>query len=119
MTNNTLQSKFSEVAFETSKDFKFFRKYYFKHYHKFPDAQFHREVCDLLVCMTDERGSKLALAAPRGSAKSTIITLQYVLYCICHKKETFIVIISGTASQAEGFLSEIKAELQNNKLLLW
>ncbi|MCX6113166.1 MAG: phage terminase large subunit [Proteobacteria bacterium] len=65
-----------------------------------------------------KRGTKLAIAAPRGSAKSTLVTLQYVIYCICYRVESFIVIISNTSDQAQGFLGDIKRELESNEKLM-
>lgn len=118
MINFNFRRKHSETARELSKDFPWFRKYYFQNHHKFPDAAFHKEICELLSKMSRRRGSRLALAAPRGMGKSTLITLEYALYNICHLKESFIVLISGTASQAEDFLSNIKTELQQNEKLL-
>mgnify|MGYP001586753769 CR=1 FL=1 len=100
------------------KDFSKFRQYYFPHYNKFSDAPFHKELSIVLGEMTVKRGVKCAIAAPRGSAKSTIVSLQYVIYCICYKLEDFIVVISNTNDQAMGFLSDIKHELERNERLI-
>ena len=100
------------------RDFSKFRKVYFKHYHKKPDAKFHAELAVLLNEMTDKRAIKYAIAAPRETAKSTIVTLEYALFCICYKLEKFILIISETSSQATGNLDNIKMELESNKLLI-
>lgn len=113
-----LTKELSSIRREESKDFLEFRQYYFSHYHKFPDAKFHGEVCQFLKEMTFERGKKIAIAAPRGSAKSTLVSTEYGLYCICHKLEPFILVISGTAEQVEFFLESIKRELETNLLLI-
>ncbi len=100
-------------------NFPFFRKYYFPEHNKVEDASFHQEVSFILNEMTfNRRGTKFALAAPRGSAKSTLVTLQYAAYCICYHIEPYIVIASSTAEQAETYLSHIKAELTQNERLL-
>jgi hypothetical protein len=101
-----------------SKDFAFFRKYYFPNYNTISDADFHRELVALLQRITSKRGEKLAVAAPRGSAKSTIVGTQYILYCICHKIEEFVLLISSTSDQAALLLKHIKDELEKNERLI-
>ena len=100
-------------------NFPFFRKYYFPEHNKVEDAPFHHEVSLILQEMTfNRRGTKFAVAAPRGSAKSTLVTLEYAVYCICYHIEPYIVIASSTAEQAETYLGHIKAELTQNDRLL-
>jgi predicted phage terminase large subunit-like protein len=99
------------------KDFSIFREHYFKSYHRCPDAEFHTEISSLLQKISEERGARVAIAAPRESAKSTLITLEFLIYCICYKIERFIVIASNTKEQGMNFLSNIKREfLTNSKL---
>jgi hypothetical protein len=62
-------------------------------------------------------GSKLAFAAPRGHAKSTLTTIILPLWCVIYGKRKFIAIISDTREQAEEFLEIIKDELLDNELL--
>lgn len=100
------------------KNFLFFRAYYFLHYNSIEDSLFHKELSQLLHGITISRGSKTAIAAPRESAKSTIVSLQYVLYCICHKVEDFILLISSTSEQASGLLKHVKDELETNQRLI-
>jgi len=90
-----------------------FAKYYFPHYLKKPSSPFHAFLYDLLG---KEIGNsmKWAIAAPRGSAKSSLVSLILPLWCIAYNKKKFIVILSNTAGQAEGFLSDIKRELETN-----
>ncbi len=113
-----IKANLSQITRDFGKDFQFFRKYYFPHYHKRSDSDFHKELSLLLSKITTQRGSKVAIAAPRESAKSTIISLEYVLYCICHKLESFIMIISSTTEQSSGFLLDIKNELTSNQKLI-
>ena len=47
-----------------------------------------------------EEGRKQAVAAPRGEAKSTIITLMFVLWCIVTGRKRFIPIIADAFEQA-------------------
>ena len=113
-----LAKKLIETRKGLFKDFLKFRKYYFKEYHDFPDAEFHEELSMLLMEMTIKRRAKVAIAAPRDSAKSTIVSLEYVIYCICYRLESYIVIISNSREQAAGFLRDLKHELENNERLL-
>lgn len=113
---NLISWRMSQVRRKAGEDFQAFRKLYFKHYHSKSDAEFHKEFCRYLSEMTKKRNARLAIAAPRGSAKSTLLQA-YVVYCICYAKEKFVLIISNTSQQAERFLSAVKAELETNQLL--
>ena len=64
-----------------------------------------------------ERGSKVNVIGPRGSAKSTIATLCYVLRAAVEGWEPYIWIVSDTIPQAQLHLENVKAELTNNRLL--
>ncbi|MEI6092918.1 MAG: phage terminase large subunit [bacterium] len=103
---------------ELLSEFTKFRQYYFSHYNSLNDSSFHKDISFMLNELPRKRGSRLAIAAPRGSAKSTLVTLQYVIYCVCYRLEQFIVIISSTSDQAQGFLSNIKQELESNEKLM-
>jgi len=91
-----------------------FAQHFLPHYLKHKTSKFHREIYATLLEMSQERGKKLAVAAPRGYGKSTLVTLVHVLYSICYGTEKFIVIISNTASQAIPILDNIKREFKEN-----
>lgn len=59
--------------------------------------------------------SKVAIAAPRRHAKSTAITLAYVLACVLFRNRSYVVIISDTTSQATQFLADVKKQLIDNE----
>jgi len=59
----------------------------------------------------------IANAAPRGNAKSTIISFALPIWCAVYKKKHYIIIVSDTADQANDFLSAIKGEFEDNELL--
>ena len=99
-----------------AQQFAFFRQYYFTH--ESQDAAFHTELCQFLASLGTRRGTKLAIASPRGSAKSTVVSLEYVLYCICNQLEPYIVLMSHTADQARDNLSHVKTELMHNERLI-
>jgi predicted phage terminase large subunit-like protein len=72
---------------------------------------FHREVWDL--CCSPERF--VAIAAPRGHAKSTAVTISYGLSALLFKERKFMLLVSDTESQACLFLSQMKTILQENE----
>ena len=89
----------------------FFFKTYLPHYFSSPSAPFHYELVDLL----DTIGTPVAVAAPRGFAKSTITTFAYPVHQICFKLRRFIMLISDTEEQASSFAGFIKLELEENE----
>jgi predicted phage terminase large subunit-like protein len=60
----------------------------------------------------------VAIAAPRGHAKSTAITHSYALANIVMRQRNFILIVSDTEQQASYFLNDIKRELIDNEDLM-
>lgn len=60
----------------------------------------------------------IAIAAPRGHAKSTAISLSYVLSCVLFRTKKFVLLVSDTETQANLFLGSIKQELQDNEDLI-
>lgn len=94
-----------------------FARLYLSDHLRFPPSKAHLEIYDLLFEMLKNRGKKVAIAAPRDFGKSTMITLIYILYCICYAEERFVVIISNTASQAMKILENVKKELTENTRL--
>jgi len=78
-----------------------------------PTPQFHRELWD--YCCSDH--SLVAIAAPRGHAKSTAVTHGYTLAAVLFRKADFVVLVSDTELQAVQFLNDIKMELYENQKL--
>lgn len=77
----------------------------------------HRWLSDELSQMVERRGTNLDVIAPRGSAKSTWVSIVYVLWCVCHHAEAFVLIASETSEQSQSFLGAVKTELEENRLL--
>lgn len=71
----------------------------------------HREMWEL--CSSSNK--HVALAAPRGHAKSTAITLAYVLAACLFRQRDFVVIVSDTWGQSVEFLRDLKSELLENE----
>lgn len=79
-----------------------------------PIPPFHEEIWAL--CTSDYR--KLAIAAPRGHAKSTAVTFAYAMACVCFGIHDHVLIISASEQLASQFVKAIKQQfLENDKLL--
>ena len=72
---------------------------------------FHHELWEL-VCSESPR---VAVAAPRGHAKSTAVTLVFILACVLFRIKKHVLLISDTESQSVDFLGDIKKELIENE----
>lgn len=75
-----------------------------------PIPEFHREMWRLCT----SKYPFVAIAAPRGFAKSTAITHSYVLSTLLFRERKFVLLISGTEAQAILFLNDLKNELKDN-----
>jgi predicted phage terminase large subunit-like protein len=73
----------------------------------------HQWLAEQLCDFHERRGSRLAVIAPRESAKTTWITLAYVLRCAVEGLERYILLLSDSEAQAEQYLSAIRSELEN------
>lgn len=62
-----------------------------------------------------EGNTNLLLLMPRGSFKSSVITVGYALQAILHDPNIRILIDSETFSKAKAFLAEIKGHLEGNQ----
>jgi predicted phage terminase large subunit-like protein len=83
-----------------------------------PYSSMHLEIFQQLLEITGSRKARVAIAAPRGHAKSTIVSLIYVLWCVLHQKEKLILIVSNTTEQAATLLKDIKSQLRDNPLIV-
>jgi hypothetical protein len=86
-------------------------------YFRLPPSRMHAWLGDELDRMNEARGARLNVLAPRGSAKSTLATLAYVLRSAVEGREKYIWIISDTAKQARKHLAHVKTELEENEML--
>jgi len=112
---NTIRSLQREIG---RRSLRAFASIYLKAHFRLPPSVMHKELFGLLEKASAERNARIAVAAPRGHAKSTLVSLAYVLWCICYHLEHHIVIVSNTADQAVDLLTAIKNELESNELLI-
>ncbi len=94
--------------------YRFFAKTYFPHYTSAAPSMMHEWLFDELPKRVQETGLRAALAAPRGEAKSTMVTQIFVLWCIITRRTHYAVIVMDTYEQAAEMLEAIKAELEVN-----
>ncbi|MBF0095753.1 MAG: phage terminase large subunit [Magnetococcales bacterium] len=101
------------------REFRFFAKTYFPHYISSHDSLLHSYLYKRLPKVIHERrrGVKLAVAAPRGEAKSTLVTQIFTLWCAVTRRRHYIPIIMDSQHQAAAMLEAIKSELQTNRRL--
>lgn len=99
--------------------FRFFAQTYFPHYVKHSPATVHDYLFDRFQEVVDNGvGDHDAVAAPRGHAKSTLITQVGTLWCIVTGRKHYPLIVMDALDQALPMLEAIKAELEFNPRLL-
>jgi len=90
-----------------------FARFFLKHFLTSEVPDFHLETYSLIP-----HKERIALAAPRGHAKSTIVSVFYPLWLALFGRRKDITIISASETLATEWLRKIKQELENNQLLL-
>lgn len=100
--------------------FAFFVETYFPHYVRSPSrSRLHEHLFEALPEAVDgARSATLAIAAPRGEAKSTLVSQLFVLWCLITGRKRFVVLVMDSLDQAVPMLAAIKAELEFNPRLL-
>ena len=111
-----------------------FGNVYLSQYFTCAAPPFHRQLCALWQTQVMKRknpaieagraailaakGRRIAVAAPRGHGKSTVMSLQNVLHAALYGYKQYILLVSDTEAQAAAFLDGVKTELEYNELLL-
>lgn len=76
--------------------------------------EFHKEAWDLCC----SKHPLVAIAAPRGHAKTTGVTVSYGLATLLFRQRKFMLLVSDTEAQATMFLGFFKEHLQDNQNLI-
>ncbi len=98
--------------------FRFFCVTYFPHYIKGEPSGFHEWLfLHLPQVARAPDGKRELIAAPRGNAKSTVVTLLFTAWCVICRTKRFPVILSDTFDQAAVHLQGLKSELEFNPRL--
>ena len=110
-------------------DLGYFGRAYLKHYFVRSSPKFHEELDGIWTNgvlkgrnpyreaaeISRLDGSKSVVAAPRGHAKSTNFTFKDSLHAALYQYKHYIIILSDSSDQPEGFLTDIKTELEENQ----
>ena len=113
-----IQAKTTRLRLELTADSpQRFAQAYLAHHFTLAPSRMHDDLFKYLGRMSTVRGCRIAIAAPRGHAKTTVVGLAGVLWSALFEKEKFIMIVSATKQQAERILRDIRDEIQTNPLL--
>lgn len=93
-----------------------FCRLYLPHYFNCTFAGFHRELIGLLT-RRQKAVVPMAVAAPRGFAKTTLISFGYVLHQLMFARRRFVVLGSDTADLATDLVGYLRLELLHNARL--
>jgi len=107
-----IKDKTFRLAMVRKSHYWFFHYYFGRKYAKYPTADFQREIFNITE---NPDFQNIIITAFRGSAKSTIITLSYVIWSIVGvKQKKFILILGHTQLSTQIHLIDIKKELEEN-----
>ena len=107
-TSTDIQKILSECADSVGKTAKvFFPDRFYR-----PFGEIHRQIFPLLE---DDSIQRVAIAAPRGFGKTSIINLAFPAQRLLFRKSRFILQISETADLAEQMSDNLKVELTSNQ----
>ena len=112
-----LQAKARRLSFPSLPTSSWGRRFFESDYYTVADGKHHAVLDMELGLLSQKRGTRLVVAAPRGSAKSVTIPFTYVLKQICEHNETYILLIADTYPQAVKYLAALKTALCDNDLL--
>lgn len=112
-------------------DLEYFGRAYLAHYFVRPSPKFHAELDRIWLEgvmkgmdpttsakeINRADGCRRAIEAPRGHAKSTTFTFKDSIHAAVYAYKHYEIILSDSSEQAEGFLGDIKTELEENAAL--
>ena len=106
-------------VFDPVSGYDYFVTHYFPHYVRSP---YRSELHDYLFktlpeILQDPKSVNMATAAPRGEAKSTLVSQLFTLYCLVTQKKRYALIVMDSINQAYPMLESIKVELEFNQRL--
>lgn len=98
--------------------FLFFMETYLPHYVRGAHSLFHEAIFTRVPeILASDKGARDLFIAPRGSSKSTHLSLGFALYCIVLKKTRYCLEVCDVYAQAALLIEAIKAELTTNPRL--
>ncbi|KZL25662.1 phage terminase large subunit [Pseudovibrio sp. Ad37] len=113
------QERIRAVA-DPATGYRYFAETYFPHYLTSPPSKLHLDLYqNLPLIVTTEKGERELITAPRGSAKSTHVSLIFPLWCIVRGLKHYIMLIMDAFEQAAVMVEALKAELESNPRLAY
>lgn len=95
--------------------FEYWDRNYFPHYGRAEPSELHKYLYKRLPeIINTPAGQRDAIAAPRGEAKSTKISMSFVSWCLVIGAKWYAIIVMDAFEQAAEMLEAIKAELEAN-----
>ncbi len=110
----TLKNYYSYIKEMCRNDIQLFSLMFLSHYNTFPHNKFHIDSFTLL----ERKEKRLAIAASRGLAKSSVYSLTDTLHDICYVLENYILLLSNTETQALSHSKNIIYELTGNEKII-
>lgn len=98
-------------------DLRFFAETYFPHYCRAAFGQVHDYLFARLQAISAGRGTRDAIAAPRGEAKTTLAGVVCIVWLVLYAKRHFAIIGMDAFEQAAETLTAVKTELEANPRL--
>lgn len=105
--------------------FEYFARTYFPHYVKSAPSRLHAHLyADLPAMLTRDaaagrKGHRKLKIAPRGAAKSTLVSQIFVMWCALLRLKRFEVVVMDTYEQAALMVEAIKVEIESNPRLAY
>lgn len=108
-----------EKVFDPVTGYDYFVSHYFPHYVRSPHhSELHKYLFKTLPeVLHDPNSVNMATAAPRGEAKSTLVSQLLTVYCLITQKKRYALIVMDSINQAYPMLESIKVELEFNQRL--
>lgn len=104
---------------QTKGGFQFFMETYLPHYVRGEHSLFHRAIfARVPEILASQTGVRDLFIAPRGSSKSTHLSLGLALYCIMLRKTRYCLEVCDVYAQAALLIEALKAELTTNPRLM-
>ncbi|WP_057092521.1 phage terminase large subunit [Comamonas thiooxydans] len=95
--------------------YEYWDRHYFPHYGRAEPSELHQYLYKRLPeIVNTAAGQRDAIAAPRGEAKSTKISMSFVCWCLVTGAKWYAIIVMDAFEQAAEMLEAIKAELEAN-----
>lgn len=105
-----------KVAAASRRDshFRQWAEHYVPHYFTEQSCRLHDYLYDRLGTFDVQRNRREVCLAPRGYAKSTIVSRAYPLYVVCEAKEAYTLLVNDTQKQSQKNLYAVRKELEDN-----